>query len=386
MKKIDRRASILLFVLFLVSIAVTMWTVVFNNSWVYHNNIEYQNIRKILNDNISIKSTSSLNLSKYYNSNWSWFIDNISCPTDITMSWSSSMQTGINSSIRYLTWNILCQWTYSVSGKDFEIYFNSWFTDFSTWTYQWSNVPIIWWIGQTRFSDGDSTLMTFVNTWLPWDNYDDDFNSDNYNVNSTWSIYYPDNYEDDDDFIRKNIIGYIKPLNNFFNVFWNNYKTNEYIDNNLNNSWSTNLKIWDVSDWIVFLDINWEFDMNIVKFNKSLFENDNIISSLDIQYGTNLSWSWYIQNNAWVLSLSWAVTWNEYTFDFASQDYGIFIKNLTWAVLEYNINSITTSWTWIYINPIDDSWTWTIKMLVNDIIINDGTRYSFENKEVEMEK
>ena len=60
-------------------------------------------------------------------------------------------------------------------------------------------------------------------------------NSDNYRSTSDWILGYPWNFLDDDIVPRTTIFWSISPnTTDYFNVFWNNYITNEMVNQNEN--------------------------------------------------------------------------------------------------------------------------------------------------------
>jgi hypothetical protein len=77
---------------------------------------------------------------------------------------------------------------------------------------------------------------------------------------------------------------------------------------------------------------------------------------------------WYIQNNWGILSLSWGVTGNEYSFDFTANDYAVFINNIGSWVLTYVLTWYNASGSGVYINAINDSWAWSVKYLWAEMI------------------
>lgn len=250
--------------------------------------------------------------------------------------------------------------------------------------------PMWWWEAwrwKTAFNDLDATRISFDYTWMGWDdNVDDDFNSDNYRVTSIWDIYYPNGYQDDDVLPRK-VIFWNVPTGgtSYYNIFWNNYKTNDFIANNSNNNDILNMKIWDVVNGYMHLDLynsstENNYDLKILEFDRNKYKNEFTLlplNSYEWKYLTE--YVWYIQNNSWKLSLSKNKTWNEFIFDFKNKDYWIFLVNRSDWNLTYRLTWESSTWTWIYINPIDDSWTWTIEVMSNYLIIGWEKNFIWEN-------
>ena len=548
----NKKASVFIFILLLINISLIMSVVVYNNIFILNNNIDiWKNSQEVFSSiynkwNIAIESV------KKYNSNGEWFMDGISCPTNITMSGTTMSWTNISTNMVYDFWNIYCLWSYN--WNNFRIYYDENFHDFKNAYYEWDVVDIIkpvteyidmtnnlatlatvtatplniskwisiasindsytgtvtdaekhayysesvtgpfvslelpsaysvglvriynsayssnerkklnwakielydsgytltdqttiwnadylvidkdfnysaavtspskkvklyrnwaskeitireieiyewktstWsqWILTRNFNDSDNTFLTFDATWIGWfDDIDDNFNSDDYNVwstiSSTWNIiYYPNWYQDDDIIPRKTFFWNIVPWKEYENIFWNNYKTNDYIANNTNNNDILNVKIGDTTSAYLHLDLynvsyN-EIDLKILKFDRSSYQNSYTLLPLDVSNGVWITTTvWYIQNNTWVLSLSRIKTWNEYEFDFSNNDYAVFISNNSTGSLAYKLTSETVTWTGIYINPINDSGTWIINIMSNHMIIWLEKNFIWENFEV----
>jgi hypothetical protein len=338
-----------------------------------------------LYSNIKSDGKILVDINREANSNGSWFIDNISCPswTSISMSWTTNI---------WFIWSILvnsgsiyCEWFYQANSL--KIYFNAWFTDFVQADYNGSVVWLTAGIWNSTFSDSDNTLIDFSSYTISTpDFYDDDFNSDNYMVTSTWNTstwtYYLNSFQDDDVLWRKTLFWYVSPDFWFKKVFWNTDKISKIINQNTNNNDSLNVKIWDVNAWILYFDIDKPSEIKTVIFDKNIYNQTNELISLWVLNWTLWAWIWYLQNNAWVLSLSNTITWNEYNFDFINNDYAIFLKSTgTWTLL-YKIIWETLSWSWIYITSIDDSDNNIVKYLWNEILISDTG--VFIAKETEM--
>jgi hypothetical protein len=269
----------------------------------------------------------------------------------------------------------------------FSIDFNNNYTNFSWATYSGETVLVNTALNpyEAQFHDSDNTKMQFTNS--PWsDLIDDNFNSDNYNVNSTWSAatwtVYPNNsnwkaFWDDDADARKITYSYIYPEAWLVNVFWSNSKNSKIIDKNSNNDDNINMKIWDTSNWILYFDIDEEIDLKIVEFSKSDFDTTWELTPIKTYNYTSTGWEiWYLQNNAWTLSFSDISTANDFVFDFKNEDYAIFMKNNSSETIFYRIRWYDkTTWKWLYIVPIDDSdpiiikvlWAWIIKSWANYI-------------------
>lgn len=256
---------------------------------------------------------------------------------------------------------------------EFEIYelLSSW------WEEMWE------WV--RTFNDTDDTFISFNSDGIVWtDQIDDDLNSDNYKVTSVWNVYYQDWFQDDDVIPRLIIFWNVSPYTDHFNIYWNNYKTNKIIEENTNNDDILNIKASQVTEWYMFFDIFNRvenlFDIKIMEFDKTAYENEFTLLPINIYNWYNLSdYVWYLQLNWNVLSFSKEKTWNEFKFNFKEKDYWIFVSNLSPWEMSYRLRAETSTWTMIYINPIDDSLTWSIESLSNHIIIWWEKNFIWEN-------
>ena len=383
--KNKKNAIVLIYVLFLVTISVIFASVILNNNAFLFNITSFFETDTKLHSNINSDSQISIDINSEVNNNGSGFIDNISCPwgANIIMSWSVNKSFVWTSLVN--SGSILCEWTYQ--SNPLEIYFNTGYTDLVEANYNGYTVSLSSWLWDSIFGDSDNTLIDFsAYNYLVADWYDDDFNSDNYMITSTWNTstwtYYLNNFEDDDNQARKQFFGYVNLDFWYKKVFWNTSKVLKSIENNINNNDSLNEKIGDVSNWFLHFDIDKDSDIRLVKFNSVVYDDTNELISLE-----SLTWAlnasiWYLQNNAWILSLSWGITWNEYSFDFINNDYAIFLKSVWTGTLLYNITWETNTGTGIYINPIDDSVPNIVKYIWNEIIIDDLWR--FISKELDL--
>lgn len=397
MLKLNKNAVILIYIIFLVNIAVIMAMVIVNNSYVFFNDVERQDIVERTNKNIYDKANSVFKLAKFYNSNWSWFIDNISCPDNIlsplkpiTLSWSINKTTTWSTFLDYWNWNINCSWSYL--WFDLKIFFNKDFTDFSWSTYSWSYTSLVNWSWQVAFSDWQNTMISFDTTWLNGrDSIDDNFNSDNYLVTSTWTTlswtYYPNWFADDDVDYRKKFFWYVESWFVNKNIFFNNKETNEVISGSLNNADSLNAKIW-TSTWYMMLDVDWTYDLKIVKFSKIKYDEFRKNSPkewvpIELKVLETIKWKnissgfWYIYKKTdgdlttYPYSSSDVPTWwTPYLFDFVNYYYWLFLTNNSNNVLTYNLTAETITWLGIYIVPVDDNSQSDLRFLWNDIYDN----------------
>ncbi len=313
----------------------------------------------------------------------------------------------------FTDWSTITSTISWVSTRD-NIEINFWHANFrSTWQVSWISINWLWtqesinineiefyewatpgwdlWYSDWNLNDSDNSVLEFDSSWLwGWNFLDMNFNSDNYIPTSSWNVNYPDNFFDDDNFARLNIQWNINSNYEwYYNIFWNNSKTNDFIDSNTNNDFASSffVKSWDVTSWKIYLDVfSWEdnldYDLKIVEFDKSYFNSSSWLITNNIYQTSNLnSENWFI-NLSWNnLSLNNVSTWNEFSFDFANKDYAIFIKNNSEKTLVYKINwEENLSSKDIYLNPINDSKKYFIETYVNHIIESTENNYFWDEE------
>ena len=309
MKKINnKKAIILVYVLFLVMITITLSTIMLTSINTLFNISTLEDYKYRLLSNIKNDWKILIKINESYNSNGTWFIDST------TWSWL----------------NIHCR---------------------DNWT----------WLYEVRGDD-----------WIkPWtDNLDDNCNSDNYKVTSTWTtatwFYYPNNFSDDDVIWRLNLIGFVWWDKTYKKIFFNSEKYKKIISENINNNDYLHNKIWDVTEWYLYLNIDKSIHMRLVEFDKNIYDNSNELVPLNIFTWSINNWSGFISKTWSILKLDSSKT-NWLKFDFKNKLYSIFLKSDETVL--YKLSSQTDTWTWIYITPINDSFSWKVEYLWNEIII-----------------
>ena len=203
--------------------------------------MELQEIKRKLSNNVFSEWKLFLKYTSIVNSNGGGYSDVLWCPASVTMSGTVN-RTVTTPTISYLSGSILCLGSHM--GNPYTIYFLSGSISDTIADYLSDALNVSSWIWDRSFLDGDSTLMDY-SAALPtsWDNIDDNFDSDNYIISSTWSTLYPSSYQDDDNNARKLLYGYANPWSWFANIFWNNSEIIDYIDGNINNIDTLNEKI-----------------------------------------------------------------------------------------------------------------------------------------------
>ncbi len=373
--KQTKQAMVLVYILFLVLLAMIFATVLLNNNAALFNISQFFDIDTKLYSNIKADSRIMVQENRKYNLNGWGFIDNVSCPESVTMSWSLVKDT-IITSLKTDGVNIYCKWNYY--WNDVNLYFDEDFTDIVNSEYLWNNVSINSWFGVTNFWDPDLTYINFVwSMYLLWEWVDDNFNSDNYRVTSNWTTstwtYYPDDYADDDVEWRKRILGYVSDTDGLKKIFWSTTKQANIIDQNSNNWDDLNVKIWNANQARLYLDIDSAADIKLYKFDKTVFDSTNELRLREVvKWSVGWSAKWYIQNNSGTLWLSENLTTNEFNFDFTTNDYAIFLQK-TWSwTLTYKMRWETNLGKWIYIVPLDDSDSKVVRYLWSEIIIDES--------------
>jgi hypothetical protein len=135
MKIKNKKASIFVYVLILINISLIIWYVVYNNTYILNNNIDIwrnsEEVFSVLSDkwNIAIDSV------RQYNSNWGWFTDFISCPQNITMSWSTNRVEWLSSEMRYNFGTVYCYFEYNWDGV--RLFFDPDTVEFQRAFYKW---------------------------------------------------------------------------------------------------------------------------------------------------------------------------------------------------------------------------------------------------------
>lgn len=247
----------------------------------------------------------------------------------------------------------------------------NWFSDITSWS--WSNIwcKLQWdWSYLVEWDE-------WTKIWTDW--RDDNCDDDNY----LWINFWNSSFEDNDNYVRKTINWLVLTWTTK-NIFWNNSKINDYIDSNPNNTDSFNKKMWNLREWFLNLEINWNLELKIIKVDRDRYNEYNEFEKTLVLTWTINSWSGYIEDDWGVLKLTPTTSW-AFKFDFKNEDYILMIKNLeNNQPIDYTLKGIDKHWNWIYINPIDDSNSnsASFKLLGYDIILNEN--WSIQSKIVEM--
>jgi len=181
-----------------------------------------------------------------------------------------------------------------------------------------------------------------------------------------------DIFEISNTWARSQIVWIVIP-NQQKNIFWNNKKIEDFIDENPNNDDGINKKISLISDWNLFLDVSSDSKITFIEYEKDRF--DNFWEIKEIKSFTGLvNWSGFIENNNWNLYLTWELDSNTISFDFSSKGYFLFLTNTGSDLITYSLSGFENTGSWIYLNPINDdnSNTWSIEFLGYDVILRNN--------------
>jgi len=329
---------------------------------------------------IDTKWDLAMKLARETNDSGGGFVDIISCPTNIVMSWSTVRTTGIATTLWFSGSVISCKWTSVHNGGDLELFFNASYDDFAFAEYNTYQVPINTWNLSDTFSDADST---FIDLWsaayLSADGIDDNFDSDNYSLSSSWTTYYPDGYRDNDDLSKLLSYGYVIENSWLYNAFWSNTLMQNYIAWNTLNTNPYVTLLWDVSSGYLYFDINTSFRLILFELSRASYNTANELVVVNKYTGTGeLADIWYLQTD---MSLS-SSTGSAFDFDFTANDYALFIENTSSGALLYRITGETSSGNDIYLNPLRDDDSSIFSYYWSHVLIDDQARLIWQQLEV----
>lgn len=390
--------SIIIYVLLLVNIAIIVWIAIFNSSFILSNNRELTEYSGSFSDIWEQKADAIIASAQQYNSNGSGMIDTIGCPWAVifeydTLDGSSALiresSAPLNTDIAYELWTIRCDgvfWT-----DDFSLYFNPEKDNFSHAYYASGSVTLTGttnWISTWDFWDTDNTTLSFDATGVSSDGLDDDFNSDDYQLSSSGTVY-PNGYVDDDDTHRKILLWQISAESEYVNVFWDTYRTDQMIIQNTYNYFTGSVLLPDITDGVMqlFLTSSWEpnIDIKIFELDDQVYSDESRILLTKRYEWTNITgFGWYIQQSGSTgLGIDERKTGNELVFDFQNNDYAVFVQNNSsqdlWYALQVSSGTgASITGTWVYITPIDDSGS-DFEILTNHIFISPENEFSSQH-------
>lgn len=381
MKLFWKEANAFVYTIILVNLALIIALVVYNNTFIIRDAIDFSDTNLELTTNLTKKADINLSAVKLYNTNWWWFSDTFACPDIITFlkknaSWQLIWDWMTTSTLTYQAWDIFCSFDYDwqawkiyYEGIDFT--FINYNNSDNTLTNSWANL-----ITQEEIN----WSYIFFRKPSTWDNIDDDFDSDNFRSTSLEDYEYPNWYVDDDIFPRLTLINEIPATSDYYNIFWINNNIIDEINNNSFNNDSPDvlIKAWEVEAWNLKLDISSQQELNyeikIIEFDREKFDSTWELIEKNIYNSDILSInSWYIKIEDWKIKLNKIKNSSEYNFNFKTSDYAIFIKNNSEADLVVHLNWIEVwSYKQIFLNAINDSYEDKLEILVNHIIIKEN--------------
>ena len=362
--------TVLVYTMVLVVLGVFMATVVLNVAIELSSEYEIRLVEVSLINTIQTKSDLALKYARDLNETGSGYIDIIGCPDNITMSGATFRTTAISTTLRHSSSIPYCEGTHA--WNSLEIYFNSWSTDIQYANFIWAQVNISSAVQTATFWDIDDTFIDLTASFpLTPDGIDDNFDSDDYTIFSSWSTLYPDVFIDNDVDARLDTYWYVVENSGFYNVFWSNRLMQDYIDSNTNNNDGYHTTLSTTGSGYLYLDIAASHKAKLYKINKQNYTDTNeLVIEEEIEGEDQFANIGYLQNN---MTLSGSVGDNAYVFDFTTYDYSLFLENTsTWALL-YQIRAFDAdTGSGIYVSPIKDDDNSVFSYFGSHMLIDDG--------------
>lgn len=398
--KVNRKASIIVYVMVLLTFAIGFSYLVLSNLETMNNNINLSKINNFERKTLYANAILNLENDKKLNSDGNWFIDEKKCPTvSIELEWWGVRTEFFNDTETALYfWNHWNEWIkkrfyckvlderveYFLFGFVTEKNFFNWedwfiFNRFipnyhgvgtlsSRWKYYEGHAYQVKITEDEPFSpelDNSSWNAYSYIVWavsinldsINWKDWiDDDVNDDNFKVTSSqWS--YPDGYFDNDADARKNIFWTILENKSRVNIFVNSEESNNMILENTNNVNPAEL-LKNSS-----LDFKKLPEMEKANFEINFLNKENFSGTIEIVKISKTSWQnetkkINFQNSlALIQNLDFK---NNYYQLFLNVDSGFETKDLLYKISEKS---------WAYINPIRDDLDWKIEIYQN-IVFN----------------
>lgn len=360
-----------------------MATVVLNVAVELSSRYDESKLEAALVSNMKTKWDLAMKYARELNTSGSWFVDNISCPQNITLSGSTLRTTGINTNIRFLSWSILCLAENAHGGADLKIFFNADYTDIRFSEFAGSQVITNSWALSATFADSDTTNINLGSTaYFSADGIDDNFDSDDYSAFSTGTTLYPDGYTDNDDISRRMAYGYVLEDSWFYNILWSNSKVHSYIAKNSLNNHPQYAQLWNISNGNIHLDIDTNYRLVLYEINKNTYnQSKELVIEKSYFWTGQVANIGYLQND---MTLSPTKNTSTYSFDFTTKDYALFIENTTksWALLYKMKWEDGATWSWMYLQPLDDSDVSIFWYLSSHVLVDNEGRLTGDMLEV----
>lgn len=315
----NKKANVFIYIILLINVILVLWIIIFNNSYVLRNNLNFWANAKEAFFSLYNKWKIAIDSVRKYNSNWNWFVDWISCPQNISMSWATMSWSNLISNIIYDNWIIYCSWNYT--WEEFRIYFTDNKSDFSKVMYKWNS---IWMVRSILTILEVLTNSRMYNSVISsaWSNWHPVSNSMDWNVNTYFEWKSSTNQFVDYNFFPSISIWKIvlkKPINNPNSSYWNSWRITFY-----NSSWveityillSNIIDKWELTFDMKYLWLEnkvqtikvtsdyWKMDISefevyemISTWVEELWEWDSTFNDLDLtKINFDFIWIWWGDN------------------------------------------------------------------------------------------
>ncbi len=365
--KQQKTASVLVYVLILVNVALVIGYMIFSNTERLNNSISTATIAADIEQKLEEKALLSKKSVEYYNHNGGGFTDQIGCPKKITVQSeqteeSESDQSEGNISEEFSSilkknaeWKPICEFFYN--NQKAEIRFNSDFTQFENIFIDNRELAIYQNNGIFQVNMWDKRIK--LEEFWP-DRLDDNLNDDNgskYIFLQGENQKYPWITDDDADFV-KNIFWNIQSgkTENIFTIdskILQKLKKNNYDFPSLESVQKPTFTIE-----ILWEHENYDYTIKVLTFDKNMkFIRTELTQTINSKVGT----------------LHFSKNLNYETYDYA-----FFIKNNSTNTYSYKIFATDTEWNSLAINPIAIK-NKEIEVYVSHIFQNAGTYKKYDD-------
>lgn len=373
--------SVFVYTLVLITLSISMAMIVVTNVSILNNTFSDSQLWENLDKWLEKQFQHIKKRSDFFNSDWGGFVDNFWCPNNLVMSGATTRTTGINSNYFASGSQITCRADFGWENLD--LIFDSDFTTFESANLWGSDlVTLNWEYSKTangKFSDSDATLLSFDSSYYTADGIDDNFNSDDFTSQNSTGSQYITGILDNDANAKILVSGVINNNDTWKNIFWNNSKIADYIDQNSNNVITQTPNLSNASGSL-FFETDTPVELRVTEFRKSDFDQYGDLVPIDKnEFSISTSWSGFLQDNG---TLSATISGNEFEFDFINKNYAIFLKNTQANVVIYNYYFENSQWQKIIILPVQDDKNDVFSWLWYNMIINSSGRYIYKLQEM----
>lgn len=353
--KQQKTASVLVYVLILVNVALVIGYMIFSNTERLNNSISTATIAADIEQKLEEKALLSKKSVEYYNKNGGGFTDQIGCPKKITVQSESDMEELSSILKKNAEWKPICEFSYN--NEKAEIRFNSDFTQFEKIFIDNRELAISQNNGIFQVSMWDKRIK-FEEFWP--DRLDDNLNDDNgskYIFLQGENQKYPWITDDDADFV-KNIFWNIQAgkTENIFTIdskLIQKLKKNNYDFPSLESVQKPTFTIE-----ILWEHENYDYTIKVLTFDKNMkFIRTELTQTINSKVGTL-----HFSEN----------------LDYETYDYAFFIKNNSENNYSYKIFATDTDWNNLAINPIAVK-NKEIEVYASHIFQNAGTYKKYDD-------